>query len=65
MIEGMKVAHSTGGAHADGTQGEGGEEDKKPHGLANPEVIKVIAVMRSTDPGRWEDVPDFSTALAL
>ena len=36
-----------------------------PHGLANPEVIKTIAVMRSTDPGRWANVPDFSTALAL
>ena len=38
---------------------------KPPHGLANPEVIKRIAVMRSTDPGRWSGVPDFSTALAL
>ena len=38
---------------------------KAPHGLANPEVIKTIAVMRSTDPGRWEGVPDFSTALAV
>ena len=37
----------------------------KPHGLANPEVIKTIAVMRATDPGRWEGVPDFSTALNL
>ena len=36
-----------------------------PHGLANPEVIKTIAVMRSTDPGRWDGVPDFSTALAV
>ena len=36
-----------------------------PHGLANPEVIKTIAVMRATDPGRWRGVPDFSTALAL
>ena len=35
-----------------------------PHGLANPEVIKTIAVMRATDPGRWTGVPDFSTALA-
>jgi D-3-phosphoglycerate dehydrogenase len=38
---------------------------KHPHGLANPEVIKTIAVMRATDPGRWEGVPDFSTALKL
>jgi D-3-phosphoglycerate dehydrogenase len=38
---------------------------KAPHGLANPEAIKTIAVMRATDPGRWRDVPDFSTALAL
>lgn len=36
-----------------------------PHGLANPEAIKTIAVMRSTDPGRWAGVPDFSTALAV
>jgi D-3-phosphoglycerate dehydrogenase len=36
---------------------------KKPHALANPEVIKTIAVMRATNPGRWEGVPDFSTAL--
>ncbi|MBH79133.1 MAG: hydroxyacid dehydrogenase [Gammaproteobacteria bacterium] len=36
-----------------------------PHGLANPEVIKVVAVMRATDPGRWAGVPDFSTALML
>ncbi len=38
---------------------------QKPHGLANPEVIKTIAVMRSTNPGRWDDIPDFSTALRL
>ena len=38
---------------------------QKPHGLANPEVIKTIAVMRSTDAGRWSGVPDFSTALVL
>jgi D-3-phosphoglycerate dehydrogenase len=38
---------------------------KKPHGLANPEVIKSIAVMRATNPGRWEGVPDFSTALQV
>lgn len=36
-----------------------------PHGLANPEVIKTIAVMRATDPGRWAGIPDFSTALDL
>ena len=38
---------------------------KKPHGLANPEVIKTIAVMRHTDPGRWAGVPDSSTALQV
>lgn len=38
---------------------------RAPHGLANPEVIKTIAVMRSTNPGRWQGIPDFSTALAL
>ena len=36
-----------------------------PHGLANPEVIKTIARMRGGDPGRWEGIPDYSTALAL
>ncbi len=36
---------------------------QRPHGLANPEVIKTIAVMRATNPGRWEGTPDFSTAL--
>ncbi|MCH7740432.1 MAG: hypothetical protein IIC93_09830, partial [Chloroflexi bacterium] len=36
---------------------------QKPHGLANPEVIKTIAVMRATNPGRWAGIPDFSTAL--
>ena len=38
---------------------------QKPHGLANPEVIKTVAVMRHTDPGRWAGVPDFSTALQV
>ncbi len=38
---------------------------EKPHGLANPEVIKTVAIMRHTDPGRWADVPDFSTALQV
>ena len=38
---------------------------QKPHGLANPEVIKTVAIMRHTDPGRWADVPDFSTALQV
>ena len=37
---------------------------RAPHGLANPEVIKTIAVMRSVNPDRWVDIPDFSTALA-
>ena len=36
-----------------------------PHGLANPEVIKTIAVMRAGNSGRWEGIPDFSTALRL
>lgn len=40
---------------------------EKPHGLANPEVIKTVAIMRhtQTDPGRWAGVPDFSTALQV
>ncbi len=33
---------------------------RAPHGLANPEVIKTIAVMRSQGGGRWAGVPDFS-----
>lgn len=38
---------------------------KAPHGLANPEVIKTIAVMRANNSGRWLGIPDFSTALRL
>ncbi len=39
---------------------------EQPHGLANPEVIKTIAVMRASGtPNRWDGVPDFSTALRL
>ena len=34
---------------------------EKPHGLANPEVIKTVAVMRAKAPGRWQGVPDSST----
>lgn len=36
-----------------------------PHGLANPEVIKTVAVQRANGGGRWDGVPDFSTALRL
>lgn len=38
---------------------------QKPHGLANPEVIKRVAVMRNGDPGRWRGIPDFSIALQV
>ncbi len=38
---------------------------KAPHGLANPEVIKTIAVMKAINSGRWLGIPDFSTALRL
>ena len=38
---------------------------EKPHGLANPEAIKTVAVMRHGDPGRWRNFPDFSTALQV
>ena len=38
---------------------------KKPHGLANPEVIKTIAVMRESQDSRWSGIEDFSTALKL
>ena len=37
----------------------------KPHGLANPEVIKTIAVMRNSGGSRWDGIEDFSTALKL
>ena len=37
----------------------------KPHGLANPEVIKTVAVTCATKPGRWQGVPDISTALRV
>ena len=36
---------------------------RAPHGLANPDVIKTIAVQRSGDGGRWVGIPDFSTGL--
>ena len=35
-----------------------------PHDLANPEAIKMIAVMRSVNPERCVDISDFSTSLA-
>ena len=38
---------------------------QKPHGLANPEVIKTIAVMQETNTGRWAGIVDFSTGLAV
>ena len=38
---------------------------RKPHGLANPDVIKTVAIMRHTDPGRWAGVPEFSGALQV
>jgi D-3-phosphoglycerate dehydrogenase len=37
----------------------------RPHGLTNPDVIKTIAVMRATNPGRWKGIPDFPIALDL
>ena len=40
-------------------------QGKAPHGLANPEVIRTIVRMRASNPGRWENVPDFSIALDL
>ena len=38
---------------------------RAPHGLANPEEIKTIAVQRASGGGRWAGVPDFSKALTL
>ncbi len=40
-------------------------QGQPPHGLANPEVLRTIARMRTGDPGRWANVPDFSIALEL
>ena len=36
---------------------------RAPHGLANPDVIKTIAVQRASGGGRWQGIPDFSTGL--
>ena len=36
-----------------------------PHGLANPEVIKIIAVLRAKNDARWLGIKDFSTALPV
>ncbi len=36
-----------------------------PWGLANPEVIKTIAVLRGAESSRWEGVPDFNTSIAV
>ena len=36
-----------------------------PHGLANPEVIKSIAVMRDRGEERWKNIKLFSTALPV
>ncbi len=36
-----------------------------PHGLANPEVIKTVAVMRSLKMEKWLDAKDFSIALPV
>ena len=31
---------------------------KRLHGLANPDVLKTIAVMRERGPNRWDGIPD-------
>ena len=36
-----------------------------PWGLANPEAIKTIAIMRNHEDLRWRDVPDFKTSINL
>ena len=38
---------------------------KAPWGLANPEVIKRIAILRDRDKSRWEGIPDFGTPPAV
>jgi len=36
---------------------------KSPHGLANPEVIKTIALLKEQDNNRWSGVDSFDTSL--
>ena len=36
-----------------------------PWGLANPEVIKTIAILRENGGGRWKGIPDFNTSNAV
>ena len=69
----LLTPHVAGGSPTSGREGARKQAEnvililsgEKPHGLANPEVIKSIAVMRATNPGRWAGVSDFSTALAV
>ena len=35
-----------------------------PWGLANPDVIKTIAVLRGSDSSRWQGIPDFGSPIA-
>jgi D-3-phosphoglycerate dehydrogenase len=35
-----------------------------PWGLANPDVLKTIAVLRDSDSSRWQGIPDFSSPIA-
>ena len=34
-----------------------------PHGLANPEVIKTIALMKTKENNRWSNMDLFDTSL--
>ena len=36
-----------------------------PHGLANPEVIKTIALMKTKENNRWSNVDLFDTSLKV
>ena len=36
-----------------------------PHGLANPEVIKTIALMKTKANNRWSNVDLFDTSLKV
>ena len=35
-----------------------------PWGLANPDALKRIAVLRNSDSARWAGTPDFSSQIA-
>lgn len=38
-------------------------KSESPHGLANPEVIKTIAIMKTKENNRWSGIDSFDTSL--